>query len=171
MALLCHRRHMKAFAGSRLTAAYREAVVGLRPTLRGASLEGEAVATGPFRYDAAPVARAGIFLIGDAAGFVDPISGEGIASGFLQARAFVAALGQTQPERTYRRAHRRLTTDPRRAAGLLVYLSGSPARAARGLRGLEHAPAVMSKLLGVLFGYWGFSRLTPREWVAILFGR
>jgi len=29
----------------------------------------------------------------------------------------------------------------------------------------------MTKLLGVNFGYWGFGRITPREWLALFSGR
>jgi len=169
--VLCRHPQMRRFAG-RLTPTYRELVTALRPELTSAAnLVGEAVAVGPFRYTASTVARNRIFLVGDAAGFVDPISGEGMASGLLQARALVMALGAPEPEAAYRRAHRRLTNDPRKATRLLVHLAGTPARAARGLRGLEKTPAVFPKLMGVLFGYWGFGRITPREWIALLAGR
>lgn len=169
LGLLCHRGQMRRFAGQ-LGSTYNDIALSLRPELKAASPVDEAVATGPFRYSASTVAQNGIFLVGDAAGFVDPISGEGLATGLLQGRAFALALAQPDPERAYREAHRQLTRDPRRATSLLVLLSGKPTRAARGMRGLSHAPALMPKLLGVILGYWGFNRLTPREWLALFAG-
>jgi len=30
---------------------------------------------------------------------------------------------------------------------------------------------MLTKLLGVGFGYWGFGRITPREWLRMFTGR
>jgi len=169
VALLCSQDRMREFAG-RLEARYREIVLALRPELHLAEPSGAVTAVGPFRYRAKTVARDGVYLVGDAAGFTDPISGEGLASGMRQARALADALGEPAAERNYRLAHRRLTRDPRRVAELLVFFSRSPARVERGLRGLRHAPNALTNLLGANFGYWGLSRVTPREWVALLSG-
>ena len=75
------------------------------------------------------------------------------------------------PERVYREAHRRLTKDPRRVASLLLRLSRTPALVARGIRSHERAPQTLSTLLGIGFGYWGFNRITPREWIRLFTGR
>ena len=170
VALLC-RRDQAARFGGRLQDRYLELVRQLRPQLQRSSLSGPVSAVGPFRYRATTVARHGIFLAGDAAGFVDPITGEGIAAGLRQAEALVSCFQARLPEAAYRLAHRRLTRDPRRVAGLLVYLTGSVRRAARGMRGLERVPDAMVNLLGVNLGYWGFGRITPRQWLALLAGR
>jgi flavin-dependent dehydrogenase len=168
--LLCYQERMREFGG-RLAARYREVALSLRPELRRAEMVGSVSAIGPFWYRARPVANAGVFLVGDAAGFSDPITGEGMAAGLRQAQAFAAAIEQPHPERAYRLAHRRLTSDPRRVASLVLRLSRTPALVERGIRGHQRAPAALPKLLGVGFGYWGFARITPREWVAILTGR
>ena len=170
VALLCDHDRMKEFAGH-LEARYREIVSELRPNLRRCVLVGHVSAVGPFRYRATTVAADNVFLVGDAAGFSDPITGEGLAAAFRQARAFVASLDQPSPERAYRRAYQAITRDPRRVAELLLYLRANPARVRRGVRGLAHAPQAMTKLLGVNFGYWGFGRITPREWLALFSGR
>jgi flavin-dependent dehydrogenase len=170
VAVLCHRRRMDAFGGRRLE-AYRSIVQGCRPELARSTLTSEVSATGPFNYRARTVARDGIFLVGDAAGFTDPISAEGLAAAMTQARAVVASLDAPDPERVYRIAHRRLTRDPRRVSALFVLLTATPERAARGLRGVARYPGVMARLLGVNFGYWGFDRVSPREWLALFTGR
>ena len=170
VALLCDHDRMKEFAG-RLEGHYRTIVAQLRPNLQHGVLVGGVRAVGPFRYTATTVAADGIYLVGDAGGFTDPITGEGLATAFRQARAFAASLDGPSPERTYRRAHREITRDPPRVAALLLYLRGKPARVQRGVRGLDRAPHAMTKLLGVNFGYWGFGRISPREWVALFSGR
>lgn len=169
VALLCSQARMPEFAG-RLADRYRELVLELRPGLQTAQHEGSVMAVGPFRYRAKTVAQDGVFLVGDAAGFTDPITGEGLASGLRQARALVTSLSAPAAERSYRRAHRKLTRDPRRVAELLIYFTASPARVERGLRGLRHAPNALSNMLGANFGYWGLARVTPREWLALLSG-
>lgn len=170
VALLCDRVQM-ATIGSDLAGQYRARVLAAHPDLQEADLDGPISAIGPFRYGASTVAQDGIFLVGDASGFVDPITGEGLASGLLQAQAFVRALDHPRPEPEYRRLHRRITRDPRRLTTLVLYLVGSPSRAARAMRGLRRRPAALTTLLGVNLGYWGFGRVMPREWVALLAGR
>ena len=63
----------------------------------------------PVRAAGVPIARGAVALVGDAAGLVDPLSGEGIhmafASGRLAAEAAVAYLaGEASDMRTYQRA-------------------------------------------------------------------
>jgi flavin-dependent dehydrogenase len=168
--LLCYQDRMREFGG-RLEPRYREVAQELRPELRDASLVGAVSAVGPFWYSASTVADRGIFLVGDAAGFTDPITAEGIATGLRQARAFAAALDAPDPERAYRQAHRRLTKDPRRVAALFLRLSRTPALVARAIRSQGRSPHTLTTLLGVGFGYWGFNRITPREWIRIFSGR
>ena len=168
--LLCYQPRMRDFSG-RLATRYREIVLSLRPELGDAELVGPVAAAGPFWYRASTVAADGIFLVGDAGGFTDPITGEGIAAGLRQARAFAVAIESRNPERAYRLAHRRLTKDPRRVASLLLRLTRTPALVERGLQSHERAPRMLTKLLGVGFGYWGFDRITPREWLRMFTGR
>jgi flavin-dependent dehydrogenase len=170
VALLCGRTRMAMF-GRDLIGQYRARARALHPDLDQADLSGEVSAIGPFRYGAGTVARDGIFLVGDASGFVDPITGEGLASGLVQAQALVAALEHPHPEAAYRGWHRRITQGPRRLTSLLVYLATSASRAARAVRGMQAQPSAMQRFLGINLGYWGFARVTPREWIALLAGR
>ena len=168
--LLCYQERMPEFGG-RLETRYREIAQTLRPALRNADLVGSVAAVGPFWYRASTVAQGGVFLIGDAAGFTDPITGEGVAAGLRQARAFAAVLDTPNPERAYRHAHWRLTKDPRRVAALFLRLSRTPALVGRAMRSHERAPQTLTTLLGIGFGYWGFNRITPREWIRMFSGR
>ncbi len=168
--LLCYQDRMREFGG-RLEARYREIALVLRPALRNADMVGSVAAVGPFWYRASTVAQRGVFLVGDAAGFTDPITGEGVAAGLREARAFAAALNSPHPERSYRQAHRRLTKDPRRVAALLLRLSRTTALVERAVRSHQRAPQTLTALLGIGFGYWGFNRITPREWIRMFTGR
>jgi len=170
VAVLCYRDRMHEFGG-RLESRYLQVVQALRPALRNAEMIGPVSAVGPFWYQASTVAQDHIFLVGDASGFTDPITAEGIAAGLRQASALAGALGSSSPERDYRIAHRRLTKDPGRVASLLLRLSRTPALVERGIRAHERAPRTLAKLLGIGFGYWGFDRITPREWVRLFTGR
>jgi menaquinone-9 beta-reductase len=170
VALLCYQDRMREFGGQ-LESRYRTIAQALRPGLRDAELVGSVVAVGPFWYGATTVADRGIFLVGDAAGFTDPITAEGIATGLRQARAFAAALASPDPERTYRQAHQQLTKDPGRVAALLLRLSRTPALVDRAIRNHRQSPQTLAKLLGTGFGYWGFNRITPREWIRMFTGR
>jgi flavin-dependent dehydrogenase len=49
-----------------------------------------------------------VLLVGDAAGYVDALTGEGVALGLAQARAAVAAVAADDPER-YEAEWRRIT--------------------------------------------------------------
>jgi flavin-dependent dehydrogenase len=52
--------------------------------------------------------RGRVLLVGDSAGYVDALTGEGIAIGIAQARAAVAAIADGRPAR-YERDWRRIT--------------------------------------------------------------
>jgi flavin-dependent dehydrogenase len=170
VALLCYQDRMPEFGGQ-LEPRYRAIAQAIRPGLRQAEPVGSVSAVGPFWYGATTVAARGIFLIGDAAGFTDPITAEGIATGLRQARAFAAALASPNPERAYRRAHRQITKDPHRVAALFLRLSRTPALVERAIGNHRRSPQTLTTLLGIGFGYWGFNRITPREWLRMLSGR
>src|SRR5690606_1911274 len=54
--------------------------------LRGATRISDAKATGPFDVPTRAVATAGVLLVGDAAGYFDPLTGQGIHRALLGAR-------------------------------------------------------------------------------------
>ena len=66
----------------------RERLTGARSRVRGA---------GPLRQRARSRAAGRVLLVGDAAGYVDALTGEGIALGLAQARAAVASIVAGRP--------------------------------------------------------------------------
>lgn len=85
-------------------------------TLRGA---------GPFRQRARARSAGRVLLVGDASGYVDAITGEGLRLGFEQARVAVASLVSGD---SYERAWRKVTRDFRVLTTGLVGAAGSPFR-------------------------------------------
>jgi flavin-dependent dehydrogenase len=87
-----------------------------------------------------------VALVGDAAGGVDPITGEGLSLAFREAAALVrlVAAGRLSG---YERAHARIGRAPRAMARVLLLLERS-ARLRRGaVAALEADPALFSRLL------------------------
>jgi flavin-dependent dehydrogenase len=75
--------------------------------LAGAPL-GKVRGAGPLRQRTTTRVRGHVLLVGDAAGYVDALTGEGIALGYAQATAAVAAIVDRDPQR-YERDWRRAT--------------------------------------------------------------
>jgi flavin-dependent dehydrogenase len=82
---------------------------------------------GPFRQRRRGRVAGRVLLVGDAAGYVDPLTGEGIRIGLEQARAAVAALAAGEPA-SYERAWRRVTREFRMLTTPLTALAASPAQ-------------------------------------------
>jgi flavin-dependent dehydrogenase len=82
---------------------------------------------GPFRQRATAPSQGRVLLVGDASGYVDAITGEGLRLGFDQARLAVAhATGGADYDGQWRLA----TRDFRVLTSRLVRAATSPARAA-----------------------------------------
>ncbi|HUV48151.1 MAG TPA: NAD(P)/FAD-dependent oxidoreductase [Actinomycetes bacterium] len=78
--------------------------------LRDAVAVGPVLGAGPLRRQARRPLRDRVLLVGDAAGYVDALTGEGLAVGFASARAAVAAVvtgDREQYSRDWRRVTRR----------------------------------------------------------------
>lgn len=76
--------------------------------VRGAAAASELRGGGPFEQRVARRVIGRVLLAGDAAGYVDPITGEGVALGLATARAAVEAIARGTPL-SYERRYRELT--------------------------------------------------------------
>lgn len=91
-------------------AAFRDQLDAF-PVLRdriGADELSQVRGAGPLRQTARARVAGRVLLVGDASGYVDALTGEGMAVGFAQARAVVEAILADDPRR-YERAWRRIT--------------------------------------------------------------
>jgi menaquinone-9 beta-reductase len=84
---------------------------------------------GPFRQRTRSRVAGRALLLGDASGYVDALTGEGIRIGLDQARAAVAAVHAGRPV-AYEKEWERVTRDFRRLTGGVVRLATSPLRPA-----------------------------------------
>ena len=84
---------------------------------------------GPLRQRTSARTRGRVMLVGDASGYVDAITGEGIRVGLAQAQFAVAAALADDPA-AYERDWRRVTRDFRMLTAGLVGLAASPLRPA-----------------------------------------
>jgi flavin-dependent dehydrogenase len=109
--------------------------------LRGAEALSSIQGAGPFRRRPSRVSAGRIALVGDASGFVDAITGEGIAIAFECARALALSLkegGLLSYERAHRRAMRRYrgTTEVVLALAAFPWLRRGVVSALAGRSGL-----------------------------------
>jgi flavin-dependent dehydrogenase len=95
--------------------------------LAGAPVIGSLRGAGPFRRSTRARVAGRILLAGDASGYVDALTGEGLRIGFAQARAAVEAVIAGDPA-GYETAWEEATRDFRRLTGGLVRVATSPAR-------------------------------------------
>jgi flavin-dependent dehydrogenase len=105
------------------------AAPGLAERLRGVEAASELRGAGPLRQRTRARVAGRVLLVGDASGYVDALTGEGLRIGFAQARAAVAAIAADRPLE-YEAAWERETRDFRRLTGALVRLASSPLRSA-----------------------------------------
>ena len=154
--------------GETVRAGYARRVAHAHPELAGAmtsSLRG----AGPFWIRPATVAAARVFLVGDAAGFLDPLTGDGISAGLLAARRLAGLLGAgvERPDRAYRRWEASQWRRRVFMTRLVLTLTGSAWLRRRALCGLRRRPATLSRLLEVNDGSSGVSSLSPRDWAVL----
>ena len=111
---------------------FDEAIGGipeLAKHLAGASRASVLRGAGPLRQRATKPGSGRVLLVGDASGYVDAITGEGLRLGIEQARVAVAAIVDGRPQ-AYDADWRRVTRDFRTLTSGLVTAARSPLRGA-----------------------------------------
>ncbi|CAM3478090.1 NAD(P)/FAD-dependent oxidoreductase [Isoptericola cucumis] len=110
--------------------------------LAGAAPDGPVRGAGPLRVRSTARTRGRVRLVGDASGYVDALTGEGLRVGLAQARAAVAHLTDAA---AYERAWSRATRDYRLLTGGLVAAATSRLR-----RGVVPAAARLPRTYGAV---------------------
>jgi flavin-dependent dehydrogenase len=117
----------------------------------------EMLASGPFDMPTRRIAFPGASLVGDAAGYFDPFTGQGVYHGMRAAELLADSLSplltasreHVNVAHRYAHAARRLSRGPRRLQKLIDLVLGKPALADRAIRRLSHAPAAARALLDI----------------------
>jgi flavin-dependent dehydrogenase len=164
-------------ADSSVEESYLGVVRRAHPVLAGAALAGRVRGAGPFWTRPRTVAADRVFLAGDAAGFLDPLTGDGIAAGLSQAAALAELLAApldladtrqvAAAAGRYRAWHARQWRRRRLVTSLALALTGSTALARRAMAGVGRRPQALQALLEVNDGTRGLTAVSPRDWAAL----
>lgn len=138
----------------------------LQARLQGAEPASPAMSTGPLHRLARRRTADGVILIGDAGGYLDACTGEGISLAFAQALALeqqiVPWLRQgrgTLPRRQlagFETASRRITRPYIQATRVLLFLGRHPAVMDRFIATVHHRPEVLQRLFSAQMGQASF---------------
>jgi flavin-dependent dehydrogenase len=140
----------------------------LMDRLRGATLVSPPRGRTPLACGAQAGVAPGAVLLGDAAGFIDPVTGGGIAQALLSAELLAGFLPRILAERDrdrdsewlwrFDRQRRAMLRDYRWLTAALLLVTRRPALARATLHLMRAKPAAMGHLVGVAAG---LRRLTP----------
>ena len=122
---------------------------GLTDRIAGAAPTSPVRGAGPFETRVARRVDGRVLLVGDAAGYLDPLTGEGLKLGFLGAEAAVAAVAAGRPEQ-WERDWRRITRSYYWGTLGLLTLTGQPLLRRWMVPLLSRVPWVMGGALRVL---------------------
>ncbi|RMF72007.1 MAG: NAD(P)/FAD-dependent oxidoreductase [Acidobacteria bacterium] len=134
-----------------------------------AAPEGPVRGAGPLRQRACGLVRGRVALLGDAAGYVDAITGEGISVALHQARELVRLLGEDRID-AWPRVHRRIVRVPNTLCRLVLALARRPSLRARALATLARDPRVFERFLAVHSRDLAVHRIGLRPLLRLAFG-
>ena len=168
LSLVVPLSHAKPFRG-RLETFFHARLKQLRhlmPRLRGMRPQGRLMAMGPLAYRVMEPRHGGVVLAGDAAGFYDPFTGEGLYTALHSAELLVeVAHGALARDDVSTRAlgacadaRRAATRDKERITRALQFIIARRRLANRVAHALARRPALLDALMGVIGDF-----VPPRE--------
>ena len=163
VAFLWHRDRYKALrGGAALIPSLLAAFPALQERLQGATPLSDGRAVGPLQQRVRAASAPGLLLIGDAAGYLDAITGEGLSLAFAQAHALkdtvipdlqsATGIVPRQALAAYDSACRRLNRSGLQLTELALLLSRYPALCRHAIRALQHDPTLFQHLLSANMG-------------------
>jgi flavin-dependent dehydrogenase len=118
----------------------------LAERLAGAPDASEVRGAGPMRQDVRRRVYGRVLLVGDASGYLDALTGEGIGVGLAQAEALAACLAADRPA-DYERAWRRVSSPAWRLTAVLLWSRNQPLLGTRLVPAAQHIPGLFSILV------------------------
>ena len=160
LAALCERATMQSGSGDkaeRLQELLKTAPEAVRARLRGATPVSKPLACGPLEVRAKQVYRGRALLVGDAAGYVDAITGEGMSLALVTAALAVDAIAAVRHENktttaafaNYGRQRREHMRDHVRLTKAVVFAARHPWLSRFGIATLARFPALFRRLLEI----------------------
>lgn len=170
VSMLTHRTHPSMTARHYEGAARRGV-----PALRDAELLSGPLGAAHFHQRVSRVADGQAFLVGDASGYDDPTTGDGIAIGMLLAERLAEHAADLLSDRIspetaaarYAADHAALVRERRRLTRLALFLARSPRLSHRALVRAATDQRALAKLVSINCGYATFADLTPRDWLLL----
>lgn len=180
IAVLLEAKALQSFKGD-LAGRYvgfLSGVQGFRERISQSELVPPVAAVGPLGFTIEPCYRPGLLLIGDSAGFLDPITGEGMTLALKSVKAavplikeaFVVGRFGVELGQRYARERFQVIEDVFRFTHLLLNFSRYKFVADRAIRRLSHDQRLFQKLLGVVTGSHRYRDISLGEKAALLIG-
>jgi len=160
--------------GSQLFSSLLEAFPRLKSKIQGSEFLDTPLAIGPFHRVATSPVASNIILMGDAAGYLDAITGEGISLATEQALALekivIPDLLQDHPpsQKTlhqYRHAYQKILTPYTQVTQLVLWLRQHPWLLERVISSLNPNPDIFQHLLSANMGTTPFWIAQPKQWI------
>lgn len=132
--------------------------------------------TGPFPAGSRRQWQRNLLLVGDASGFFDGITGEGMSLALRSAPLAAGAIqrylasGSEQGFATFEKQVKKMRRPSTMLARLLLTARHSPALSARMLDNMGRHPGTFSRLAGFSDGELGLSEIRPRDLLALILG-
>jgi flavin-dependent dehydrogenase len=180
VAILLEKKAMAAFRGELATAYHQflKADSALGPRIEKSEVVPPIGARGPLGFTVEPVYLPGLLLVGDSAGFIDPITGEGMTLALKCVKAAVPVvrrafetgdfghkvLGQYATDRA------RAIEDVAKLTQLMLEVSRSNLLASRAIRRLSKDEKLFQKLMGIVTGTSRYSDFTLWDRLALALG-
>lgn len=180
VAILAEKRAMAAFRGG-LAGRYHQFLKetpGLAERIEHSEVVPPVGAVGPLGFDVRPVFLPGLLLVGDSAGFLDPITGEGMTLALKSARAMVPIVNEAFERGDfgprilgqYADARARAVGDAAKLTQMMLDVSRFPWLADRAIHRLSRDTALFQKLLGIAAGSRRYREITVRDRLALALG-
>jgi flavin-dependent dehydrogenase len=135
-----------ALAGGGGFDARLAAFPALRERLAGAEPASKVRGAGPLRQDVRHRVCERVLLVGDASGYIDALTGEGISVALAQAAVLAPCLRDGRPGE-YERAWRRVSRKSRLLTGGLLWSRHQPALARRIVPAAERLPRLFTAIV------------------------
>jgi flavin-dependent dehydrogenase len=170
VSILTHRSH-PAMTARTYAGAARRSVAGLA----GAELVSGPLGAAHFHQRVRAVADGRVFLVGDASGYDDPTTGDGIAIGMLLAERLAehtsdllgGRISRDTAAARYATDHADLVRERRRLTRLALFLARSPSLTRRALARATTDPRALGRLIAINCGYQAFRDLKPGDWLSL----
>ncbi len=180
VALLLEKQTMSSLAGD-LTGRFLQflrSAPGFGQRMEKSELIPPVLIAGPLGFDLKPCYGPGFLLIGDSAGFLDPITGEGMTLTLKSVQAAVPLIHEAFTTgdfgaaflARYAEERSRLVADLVRITRLALGLSQHKLLANRAIRRLSRDRALFGKLLGVVTGTNRYAEFSLGEKLSLLLG-